>query len=144
MITSLVFLYPSMFSLTSNYELGYLRSIKMEVQATILQLLFFASILLFSSCESATPEVSFSSFHCQFIFKKSYLYFRFVALQIKDTVNVEMSHKDFKLMFSPTWNLKSDVLQFTPRQLLKLNSMKNSVLSHYQSYFHQIVMPKTS
>ena len=134
-----------MFSLTSNYELGYLRSIKMEVQATILQLLLCASILLFSTCKSATPpEVSLLSLHCQFIFKKSYFYFRFVALQIKDTVNVEMSHKDFKLMFSPTWNLMSDVLQFTPRQLLKLTSMKNSLLSHYQSYFHQIVMPKTS
>ena len=129
-----------MFSLTSNYELGYLRSIKMEVQATILQLLFCASILLFSTCKSATPpEVSLLSFHCQFIFKKSYFYFRFVALQIKDTVNVEMSHKDFKLMFSPTWNLMSDVLQFTPQPLLKLTK-----LCHYQSFFRPIVMPKTS
>ena len=128
-----------MFSLTSNYELGYLRSIKMEVQATILQLLLCASIFLFSTCESATPpEVSLLSFHCQFIFKKSYLYFRFVALQIKDTVNVEMSHKDFKLTFSPTSNLKSDVLLHISQQLLKWLQ-----LGHYQSCFRLIVLAKT-
>ena len=138
MITSLVFLYPSMFSLTSNYELGYLRSIKMEVQATILQLLLCASILLFSSCESATPEVSFSYFHFLFMFKKSYFYFRFVALQIKDIVNVEMSHKDFKLMFSPTSNLKSDVLLHISQQLLKWLQP-----GHYQSCFRLIVLAKT-